>query len=74
MLRLVDQAYEYPLEVVEESQYQAIALKTLESLYPSLVCYEPTYPKGTLTVWTVPQQANGLGLLPWVPLTQLRQS
>ena len=36
------------------------------------MCYEPTYPQGTLHVWTVPQQANTLGLMPWVPLTRLQ--
>lgn len=70
VLQLVEQDYEYPLEVVDQSHYQSIALKAQESLYPSLVWYEPTYPLGTLHLWTVPQQANILGLLPWVPLTR----
>ena len=71
VLRLVENDYEYPLDLVDQAQYQAVALKTQPSLYPSLVWYEPTYPLGTLHLWTVPEQANTLGLLPFVPLTRL---
>ena len=70
VLRLVENAYEYPLELVDQAQYQAVALKTQASLYPSLVWYEPTYPLGTLHLWTVPEQANVLAVFPWVPLTR----
>lgn len=70
LLRLLEAPYptEYPLAVVEQVDYETVAQKTLPSLYPSLVWYEPTYPLGQLHVWTVPAQALTLGLLPWVPL------
>ena len=70
VLRLVENAYEYPLDLVDQAMYQTVALKSQPSLYPSLVWYEPTYPLGTLHLWTVPEQANVLGLLPFVPLTR----
>lgn len=70
VLRLVENDYEYPLELVDQAGYQGVALKAEESLYPSLVWYEPTYPLGQLHLWTVPEQANVLAVFPWVPLTR----
>lgn len=70
VLRLVENDYEYPLELVDQATYQGVALKAESSLYPSLVWYEPTYPLGQLHLWTVPEQGNVLGVFPFVPLTR----
>ncbi len=58
---------EYPLEIISQVQYNAIALKTLEGPWPRYVMYDATMPTGTLYFW--PQGACTVHLNVQIPLT-----
>lgn len=70
VLSLQGQELEWPLTPYSQTEYAALPLKTLTTLYPQLWQYTPTFPLGELRLWPVPQEAHTLGVWPWVPLTR----
>ena len=46
-----------PITLVNADQYNSIAVKTIQSTYPTVMYVNATYPDTTLTVYPVPSQA-----------------
>jgi hypothetical protein len=53
---------DYPLEVINNAQYQALVFKTINITYPYYLYYNPTFPLGTITFYPVPNVGLILGL------------
>jgi hypothetical protein len=53
---------DYPLEVINNVQYQALVFKTINITYPYYLYYNPTVPFGTITLYPVPNIGLILGL------------
>jgi hypothetical protein len=69
-LRLqTDPTLDYPLRILTDEEYEAIALKGLTSTLASCLYMDRAYPLATVFLW--PAQASGATLLlyPWHPLT-----
>lgn len=62
---------DYPVILVQQDRWFAIADKTSRSNIPELAYYEPTLPTGTLQVWPVPSSANSLHVVTWTTLNEL---
>lgn len=50
----VSPSQEWPLTKLTEQAWQGLAVKDLESTYPTAWYYNPTFSSGTLTLWPVP--------------------
>lgn len=59
----------YPLVVATLQEYNALKLKGLQSILPSVLWYQPNYPDGTLTLYPVPTIGMTLKLWSWKPLS-----
>jgi len=60
----------YPLSIVNQDQYNAIALKTATSTIPQVLWVNMDMPDATLTVFPVPSSSFTLHLVSVTPLTQ----
>lgn len=45
---------DYPMDVIQQIQYEQIQLKTVPSSYPSALYYDRAYPTGTIYLFPVP--------------------
>jgi hypothetical protein len=61
----------YPVELVEEDRWFNLANSAAQSDIPILGRYNPTLPTGTLSVWPIPNTANNLHILTWVPCSEI---
>lgn len=61
--------YDYPVELIDDKQYNAITDKTSQSSYPDKLYWNHSQANGTAYVWPVPNAANTLKLSVWTPLT-----
>lgn len=61
-VRLEDSTYfvldgtSFPIQIVNELEYNSIPVKDTASSYPSLLLLEPSFPNSTMTVYPVPSQ------------------
>lgn len=62
---------DYPVDVISEAAYRAIADKTTQSDLPRYVYYDPAVANGTVYLWPVPSAANVLTLSVWAPISTL---
>ena len=62
---------DYPLELVDNDRWVAIADKTVTAEVPSKAYYEPSLATGTLQLWPVPSAANSLHIVTWTPCSSL---
>jgi hypothetical protein len=60
----------FPVTIINEAQYNAIALKTTTSSYPEVLFVQNTNPDTTLTVYPVPTQALTWKIVSVTPLAQ----
>jgi hypothetical protein len=60
----------YPLRLVNEDQYNSIALKTSTSTMPEVLWVNDTMPDTTLTVYPVPTQAVTIHIISVLALTE----
>lgn len=67
--------FDYPLIVMgNRIEYDRIATKSTETIYPHWVFYDPAYPSGTLFYWQVPNTALTAFLNVPAALTQFTDS
>lgn len=59
----------YQVEILSDTDYDAIPFKASTGDFPSGVNYRATMPTGTLKVWPVPIRASTLNLRTWTPFT-----
>lgn len=62
---------DYPVEVISEAAYRAIADKATQSDLPQFVYYDPAVANGTVYLWPVPSAANVLTMSVWAPISTL---
>lgn len=62
---------DYPVMLVQQDRWYAIADKTSGGSIPELAYYEPSLSTGTLQVWPVPSSANSLHIVTWTTLATL---
>jgi len=60
----------FPITIINEAQYNSIALKTTTSSYPQVLFVRNTDPDTTLTVYPVPTQALTWKIVSVTPLSQ----
>lgn len=60
----------YPLALINEDQYNAIALKSSTSTWPQVMWVNMGMPNITMKVWPIPNQAIEFHLISVVPLVQ----
>lgn len=60
---------DYPIQLVDQERWFAIADKTSDSDIPMFAYYEPTMPAGTLLLWPVPNTAYSLHIVTWTPVS-----
>lgn len=60
---------DFPLQVVNQAQYNSIVVKSITGPYPQVVYYDRSYPLGRLYFWPVPVSSVSLHLGTWKPLT-----
>ena len=58
-----------PLEKLTSMQYSAVALKNMQSTYPTKFYDNGAYPLRTVSVWPVPMNTNPVTVWSWEPLT-----
>lgn len=49
---------DYPLQMIDESRYSQIGLKSQPSQIPLMLFYDASFPQGTIKLWPVPAQAT----------------
>ena len=64
-----DGTTDWPMTIINDSQYNRIWNKTTQSTYPEYLYYRSDFPTGTLEVWPVPSSAHTLTLSVWNQLT-----
>ena len=62
---------DYPVELVAQDRWYAIADKTVTSDIPDMAYYEPSYTQGVLSLYPVPNTAHQLHVIMWVPVATL---
>ncbi len=62
---------DYPMVLVDQNRWYAIADKTIESDIPELAYYEPSYSQGVLNLYPVPNTAYDIHVLMWVPVSTI---
>jgi len=60
-IKYPDSDVEYRVDIVPQNKYDNMSLKTIPGR-PTMLFYNPTYPKGTVTLYYVPDQAYSLRL------------
>lgn len=60
----------YGLKIVNQQQYNGIAVKTVTSTYPQIIFINDTYPDAELSVYPVPTRALEFHFVSVQPLTQ----
>ena len=55
----------YPLQLLTLEQYNALTLKSLSTLIPDSLWYNPTFPNGTITLYPTPAAVMTLNLWSW---------
>lgn len=60
---------DYPMQVINYDDYNAIRLKTLTTNFPSYLYYEPSFPQGTVYIYPICAASNEtITLTSWKPL------
>lgn len=57
-----------PIEIVNQDQWAAIAIKAIVSNLPTRVWIQYTYPYATLNFWPIPTVGNQVRIFSWKPL------
>ena len=60
----------YGLKIVNQQQYNGIAIKTVTSTYPQIIFINDTYPDAEISVYPVPTRALEFHFVSVEPLTQ----
>lgn len=60
----------YPVQFINDDQYNAIPVKTVTSTLPEVLYVNPTYPDTTLTLYPVPSQDIEFHFVSVTPLSQ----
>lgn len=63
------QPIEIPIDIINQDEWAAIAVKSVQSSVPNRLYAEGTYPLETLDPWPIPNVANSLVLYSWKPLS-----
>jgi hypothetical protein len=64
-------AVEVPMTIMPTlGDWAAVDVKTTTSTYPTKLYYEPTYPKGTVTLWPLPSTSSQVALYTPVAVSQ----
>jgi hypothetical protein len=61
---------DYPVQLVDQKRWFAIADKTAQSDVPDMGYYEPAIPTGTLLLYPVPTVAHQLHVVTWTPVPE----
>jgi len=61
----------YGLKIVNQQQYNGIAVKTVTSTYPQIIFINDTYPNSEISVYPVPTRALEFHFISVSPLAQL---
>ena len=67
---LTDGGITYPLESISKQAYDGIPQKGIVANYPDRIFYDPGYPLGTVSMYTVPASTLTVLLNYWLQLTQ----
>lgn len=67
--RLLVNGLEYPVDILSEAEWAAIADKSVQTEIPTAIYPEGTYPLETVNIYPVPSAANSLVLYSWKPLS-----
>lgn len=67
---IVEDDQSYPVRVIADGEYAAIADKTQAGDWPEVLNYKATMANGTIAVWPVPNATRTLMLLTRVPLVE----
>ena len=62
---------EIPIEIINQDQYAAIAVKTVNSNLPTRMWPQYLYPYVQLNFWPVPSVAGNIVVWSWKPLSQI---
>ncbi|MBU6231819.1 hypothetical protein KGP36_04060 [Patescibacteria group bacterium] len=60
----------FGIRLINQEQYDGVAVKTITSTYPEVLFYNPTYPNGTVTLFPVPTGAIQFHFISVLELTQ----
>lgn len=60
----------YPIEIVNQEQYNSIALKSVSSVFPQVLFVDTAYPDATIYLWPVPSAALDFYFVSAYPLTE----
>ena len=60
-----------PVSVIPHDSYERLTQKTTDQTLPSVVCYQPTNPNGTILVWPTPSSGLSLRLMSNKQLTNI---
>ncbi len=59
-----------PIQIEDNQWWAGVTLPGINSMYPTNLFYNPTFPNGTLYLWPIANTAFGLRLETWVLLSQ----
>lgn len=63
-------SYDLPIQVLKQSEWAGIALKSLTSTLPTAIFYSREFPLGNIYPWPIPKQANQMRLELWSNFSQ----
>jgi len=61
---------DYPMEIINNAQYQEIFIKNITTTYPKYLYYNPTYPFGTIELWPIPANDCLLMISQWSQISK----